>query len=63
MLKNGAAKELRLAAGLTLHDAGDAIGVEHTTILCWENGSSRGRPALIAKYGRFLSRLEKIAVR
>lgn len=63
MLRSGLAKELRLNVGLTLREAGDASGVDHCTILSWENGLSRGRPALLAKYGRFLLRLEKIAAR
>ena len=60
MLRNGKAQDLRRRAGLSLREAARASGVAHCTIYCWENRRSRGRPALLARYSRFLLRLAKI---
>jgi transcriptional regulator with XRE-family HTH domain len=60
MMENGQAKRLRIKAGLTLREAGDACHISHCTIYSWENRLTRPRPALLAAYTRLLLRLEKV---
>lgn len=42
--------EIRKAAGLTLQDLADAIGVTPATIHYWEQGTRNPRPEHIAAY-------------
>lgn len=43
MLRSGAARSVRLAAGLTLGDVARAVGVGKPTILRWETGERTPR--------------------
>jgi len=42
-------KELRLAANLNQKDIADRLGVDRTTVTCWENGTSMPRADLLPK--------------
>ncbi len=59
LTRSGAARTVRIAAGLTLGELAEAVGVSPTTIWRWEQGqrSPRGEPAI--KYGELLEALMK----
>lgn len=56
LAQDGTAKQLRLAAGLTLRDAAQAVGCDATTIWHWEKGD-RPKASSAERYGAFLARL------
>jgi transcriptional regulator with XRE-family HTH domain len=55
--KSGAARMIRLSAGLTLEEVGREVGAAVSTVWRWENGERRpvGPPAL--RYARMLNDL------
>jgi DNA-binding XRE family transcriptional regulator len=61
MARTGKARDLRIAAGLSLAEVARDVGVSTTTIHNWERGrfSPRGEPA--ARYGRLLGELRRLA--
>lgn len=59
LLATGEARALRLAAGVTLEEAGDEAGVTATTICRWELGGRKPLGEAGARYGTFLERLQR----
>lgn len=59
--RSGRAREIRVAAGLSLADVAGAIGVAAGTVQRWENGLRKpyGAPAL--RYGALLGALDRAA--
>jgi len=57
MVRSGAARSVRLAAGLSLGEVARAISVSTTTVLRWEHAQRqpRGEPAL--RYWELLQQL------
>lgn len=56
--KSGRGRELRLRAGLSLREVGEAVGVHATTILAWEGGATPHADAA-RRYALFLDMIEK----
>jgi transcriptional regulator with XRE-family HTH domain len=56
-MHTGAAKSIRLAAGVSLPEVAQDVGVSHSTIYRWENALNepRGEPAL--RYADVLDQL------
>lgn len=52
--RNGTARRLRLAAGLTLVDLGRDVGVSHVTIRAWERGERVPTSANALRYAEVL---------
>ena len=61
LLDSGEAREIRLSAGLSLQEAGAAIGTAATTVHRWEGGRRVPHGPLGVQYARFLASLQKIA--
>lgn len=59
LLDTGAARELRIRAGLSLAAVGADVGAAASTIFCWENGQHAPHGDLAVRYLRFLERLER----
>jgi transcriptional regulator with XRE-family HTH domain len=57
MAKSGEARRIRLAAGLTLEEVGNACGVSAIGIWRWERGERRPRGTPALKYARLLASL------
>lgn len=57
LIASGEAREIRLAAGLTLREVGEAVGVAPSTVFRWEAGQRTPRAAA----ARYLALLEGIA--
>lgn len=57
LVGTGAARPIRLGAGLSLGEVGESVGVSASTVLRWEMGERvpRGEPAVA--YGRLLATL------
>lgn len=47
-------RELRLAANLSQQAVADQLGVDRTTVTCWENGTSMPRADLLPKLADLL---------
>jgi len=58
-LKDGEAREVRRAAGVSLSEMACAVGVSPTAIWRYENGSRVPRTAAALAYARALERLEQ----
>ena len=54
---SGAARSIRIAAGLSLREVGDALDVSPSTILRWERGERTPRAAGAERYGLLLEDL------
>jgi DNA-binding transcriptional regulator YiaG len=51
---------IRVAAGLSLREVGEALGVSHTAVSDWERGATpRERQRVV--YGRLLDELRRLA--
>jgi transcriptional regulator with XRE-family HTH domain len=61
LARSGRARELRLAADLSLREVGAAVGVSAVSVLRWERGERRPHGAPGARYGQLLAALEGIA--
>jgi DNA-binding XRE family transcriptional regulator len=55
--RSGAARSVRLAAGLSLREVANVGGVSPTTILRWEGADARPRGAVAFRYGELLDEL------
>lgn len=56
--RNGAARALRLSAGLSLREVAEEIGAgDPSTVLRWEKGQRRPRDEMAERYGDLLDRL------
>jgi DNA-binding XRE family transcriptional regulator len=53
-VRSGKAREIRVAAGLSLADVGRAVGVSAPCIALWETGQRIPRSAAALKYGQVL---------
>lgn len=61
LVATGEARELRLRAGLTLREVGDAVGVLPSTVWRWEHGERTPRGKDLAAYVTILRELERVA--
>lgn len=59
LTKSGRARELRLAAHLSLPEVGEACGVSHVCVSRWERGERRPRGAPALRYAALLDALAK----
>jgi DNA-binding transcriptional regulator YiaG len=57
LLRSGAAKSIRTAAGLSLGEVADALGTSKTSVLRWERGERIPRGGLALDYWRLLRTL------
>lgn len=56
--RNGAARALRLSAGLSLREIAEEVGAgDPSTVLRWEKGQRRPRGEMAERYGDLLDRL------
>jgi transcriptional regulator with XRE-family HTH domain len=54
------AKVIRRTAGVSLERMADEIGVDRATLMRWENGENRPRPAHCAKWAALLDELQQV---
>jgi transcriptional regulator with XRE-family HTH domain len=54
---SGAARGLRVGAGLSLREVADDLGVSVSTVFRWENGERRPSGELAERYGELLAAL------
>ncbi len=59
MLTSGVARDIRIRAGLSLAEVGQAVGIHPTTLFYWENGTHRAGGDRAVLLMRFLNRLER----
>lgn len=59
LASTGDAKRLREAAGLSLREVAEAVGVSHTALWRWEAGQRAPRGAAASAWALFLGELEK----
>jgi DNA-binding transcriptional regulator YiaG len=57
LASTGAARSIRLAAGLSLREIAADLGVSPSTVLRWERGERRPRTQAAARYGHRLEEL------
>lgn len=55
--RSGAARSIRIAAGLSMSEVARAVGVEPSTILRWEAGERTPRGEAAARYAALLEEL------
>jgi transcriptional regulator with XRE-family HTH domain len=55
--ESGTARSLRLAAGLSLAEVAEHVGVSPVTVYRWEVGDRRPRGEAALRYGRLLEAL------
>lgn len=55
-----ARKAFRLAAGLTLKESAEALGVSVATLVRWEAGLTTPHRANLQKYSQFVSMLREV---
>jgi len=60
LLASGAARELRLSAGLSLAEAGSAAGTSAATLCRWESARRIPHGAVAVRYAHFLETLRKV---
>ena len=58
--RSGAAKDARLAAGLSLTEVAAAVGVTPAAVFRWEKGDRVPRGEAALRYARLLNRLGRI---
>lgn len=58
LASSGRAREIRLAARLTLHEMAELLDVHLSTLHAWERGARRPGRDAAARYGRLLADLE-----
>lgn len=57
LLRTGAARIVRVNAGLSLGEVATSLGVQPSTVMRWENGSRVPRGEAAVTYGRLLEQL------
>ena len=57
LASTGAAKSIRVAAGLSLREIAADLNVSPSTVLRWERGERRPRAQAAARYGHLLEAL------
>ncbi len=62
LMSTGAAKSIRLAAGVSLPEIARDVGVAHSTVYRWENdlNAPKGEPAL--RYAEVLDELSGVSL-
>jgi DNA-binding transcriptional regulator YiaG len=60
LIASGQAKELRIAGGLSLSEAGAPVPADASTVWRWENGKRMPRGDAALRYLRVLEMLEQI---
>lgn len=58
LLRDGRARAIRQASGLTKADMARAVGVDHSTFSRWESGARAPRPTAALRLLRLLDQLE-----
>ena len=59
IVRSGAARSIRLAAGISTVELARAIGVSHVTVWRWEQGTRVPRGEAAIRYGEALDALMK----
>jgi DNA-binding transcriptional regulator YiaG len=57
LCSSGAARSIRVAAGMSLGELGRGLGVSPSTVLRWERGDRRPRGDAGLRYGALLDQL------
>ncbi|MCU1591669.1 MAG: hypothetical protein JWP11_2925 [Frankiales bacterium] len=57
LAKSGEAQALRLAAGLSLREVADAVGISHSNLWRWEAGKRAPRGPAAVAWARLLDEL------
>lgn len=57
LARAGTAREVRIAACLSIEEVASAIGVAPTTVWRWENGQRRPHGSAALRYGKLLNKL------
>ena len=57
LARSGAARSIRIAAGISLAEVASQLGVSPSTVHRWETGVRRPRAAAAVEYGRLLQSL------
>jgi transcriptional regulator with XRE-family HTH domain len=52
LARNGTARTIRVAAGISLGELAKSVGVDRSTILRWESGERRPRGAAALRYAQ-----------
>ena len=60
LMASGQAREIRCAAGLSLREAGAAVGTAAATIHRWEGSDRSPHGAVAVRYAHFLETLRKV---
>jgi DNA-binding transcriptional regulator YiaG len=60
LAKSGHGRDIRLAAGLSLADIADAIGVSSATVHRWERGVRKPYGLAAHRYGALMDSLERM---
>lgn len=60
LARSGRAREIRIAAGVSLADVAGAIGVAAGTVQRWENGLRKPYGSAALRYGALLDALGKV---
>lgn len=59
LIKDGHAREIRVKASVSASEVADALGVNASTVLRWEEGERAPRGETAQKYGELLEALRK----
>ncbi len=63
LARTGAARRIRLTAGLSLSEFSEAIGAAPSAISRWESGQRTPRPRVALRYAAVLETLQQVARR